>query len=164
MTVHTYLGLISHQYSVGNLAYPVVILPNTDEWGLTGREVLVIRDPGDIDIDWPADEPEIGWEQFARNWQETARHFSRNADHWLEQATKAKTRVAELETELRELDELPLAQMTKKQLRRRVKELRRAKRKADENTIAVMERATRAEARVAELEATVYELWPKKAQ
>jgi hypothetical protein len=51
VTVHSYLGLISRHTPVDPDAapYPAVILP--PEWDLVGREVLVIRDPGDIDID-----------------------------------------------------------------------------------------------------------------
>jgi hypothetical protein len=51
VTVHTYLGLISHHTPVDPDAapYPAVILPTTPEWDLVGREVLVIRDPDSID-------------------------------------------------------------------------------------------------------------------
>jgi hypothetical protein len=49
-----------------------------------------------LTTDWPADEPEIGWEQFARNWLETARHFSQNADYWRDRAKKAEAEVRAL--------------------------------------------------------------------
>jgi hypothetical protein len=46
--------------------------------------------------DWPADEPHIGWEQYARNWLEGARHFSQNADYWRDRAEKAEAEVRAL--------------------------------------------------------------------
>jgi hypothetical protein len=51
VTVHTYLGLISRHtpHDPNAPMYPAVILPTTPEWDLAGREVLVIRDPGDSD-------------------------------------------------------------------------------------------------------------------
>lgn len=64
-------------------------------------------------------------------------HYLDHQDEDVSAALAALVQCVRDAEELRVLDEMPLANMTKQQLMRRVKQTRRDKRRSDENTIAV---------------------------
>lgn len=79
------------------------------------------------------------------------------ATAWIEgnDCRDAERDLVVLLTEKREIESTPLGQMSKRRLRRRVKELRRAKRKADEQTIAVTKQRDAARAELSRLNAGI---------
>jgi hypothetical protein len=82
VTVHSYLGLISHHtpHDPDAAPYPAVILP--PEWDLVGRHVLVIRDPFHLNI-----EPDRCWHWWRRrtrwHWEHHYATFAHIGDRHL---------------------------------------------------------------------------------